>query len=146
MDTIDTENGSDEDRAIKLSTVKIPDIKDKQKLPPDDWDGYALDVLEAEQAEDIQSMSYGLNEQEVCDYWGIDYSRLSNRDKWFFDCNFKRGRNMAKTEAVKTVFKAMKGKDSHGAAMSFLIRFNDEWDTKVIESGKGVVYSFDTGK
>ena len=121
-------------------TEAVTEKKEKQKLPPEDWDTIELDVLSTDLAIDIGEKSHGLSEQEVCDYWGLDYESLEGNDKWFFDVHYKKGRAEAKADAVKSLFRQMKGRNGKDASLAYLLRFNDDWDQDVEDKTQGRRY------
>lgn len=97
------------------------------KRPPSEWTKEDLHLFEPGDQYSIQQMASGLSEQEVCDYWGYDYSELEDNDKFFFDINFKRGRIEAKNRAVQKLFTAMSDRNGYNPALEYLTRFADKW-------------------
>jgi hypothetical protein len=124
----------------RLMTEAATEKKVKQKLPPEDWGKVELDVLTHELAIDIGEKSHGLDEQEVCDFWGLSYEELEGNDKWFFDFHYKKGRSEAKADAVKSLFRQMKGRNGKDASLAYLLRFNDDWDKDVEDKTQGRRY------
>ena len=123
-----------------VAVSRLPVVKKIQRLPPDDWDTVELNIFSSDNSYEIETRSNGLTEQEVCDYWGIDYVLLEGNDKWFFDVFFKRGRHSAKFDAVNSLFKQMKQKGGKDAVMEYLVRFTDDWEEDVQTSNTGRKY------
>lgn len=120
--------------------IDTEETKIKQKLPPEDWNDVELDILDHSLAIDIGNKAAGLDEQEVCDHWGLDHSELEGNDLWFFNYHYKKGRAEAKADAVNALFRQMKGRNGKDASLAYLLRFNDDWDKDVEDKTQGRRY------
>lgn len=123
------------------SGPKLPETKPPcMKIPPNDWSTVNLEIFTPGHNIEIENLSQGLSEQEACDYWGLDYTKLPENDKWFFDVHFKRGRTTAKRIAVDRLFKTMSLSGGKDACMAYLVRFNDDWDEGVDDKSASKTY------
>ena len=111
----------------------------KGRMPPKVWDATKLEVFGEEaklRSLEIQSMAVGLSEEEVLDYYNLEKGDLPPYDRWFFECNFKRGRLVAKQNATAKLFASMDGNSQ--AIMQYLSRFgSEEWRRDGASEGLG---------
>ncbi|MCP3665731.1 MAG: hypothetical protein GY696_25090 [Gammaproteobacteria bacterium] len=100
-------------------------------IAPKTWDNDKLKVFERSQQAEIRTLSVGLSDQEIYDYYGIDnITRLPEYDRLFLKVNITRGRLVAKQNATHQLFKAMEGKDALPASLAYLTRFgSDAWQS-----------------
>ena len=101
--------------------------KYEAELPPKEWTSAELDFFVPNTAHEIQILSRAMNKAEVLQYYNNTYDALPERDQFFFDCNFNRGRTEAKSKAIDALFQQMKSKSGTNATMEFLTRFGAEW-------------------
>ena len=78
----------------------------------------------------INVMAAGMSMSEVVDYFGGTLTELEPEDKKFFLFHYKQGRADANKKAVHALFKQMDQRGGGQVALSYLIRFGDDWEEK----------------
>ena len=79
----------------------------------------------------IQDMAQGMSQDEVCDYFGAPPMKdLTGEDLRFFKHHYKMGRATGNKRAVNSFFKQMDQRGGGQVALSYLIRFGDDWEEK----------------
>jgi hypothetical protein len=88
----------------------------------------------------INSMAAGMSQDEVCEFFGVIMDNLAGEDLAFFKYHYRMGRADANNRAVQSLFKQMDQRGGGQVALSYLIRFGEEWTEEVAadkeQSGK----------
>ncbi len=88
----------------------------------------------------INTMAAGMSQDEVCNFFGVTVKNLSGEDLAFFKYHYRMGRADANNKAVSSLFKQMDQRGGGQVALSYLIRFGDNWEEKpqgdIEQSGK----------
>ena len=78
----------------------------------------------------INVMAAGMSMTEVCDYFGASLNDLVPEDLAFFKYHYKQGRADANKKAVHALVKQMDQRGGGQVALSYLIRFGENWEEK----------------
>ena len=78
----------------------------------------------------ISELAAGMSQDEVCAYFGVTIDNLSGEDLAFFKYHYRMGRADANKKAVSSLFKQMDQRGGGQVALSYLIRFGDNWEEK----------------
>lgn len=76
----------------------------------------------------IEQMAEGMAPQEVCDWFGMQYSDLLPEDKLAFDLAFKKGRANIRFFAMRQLKASTMGKNGMQASLAILSQFGEEWE------------------
>jgi hypothetical protein len=76
----------------------------------------------------IEQMAEGMAKQEICDWFGYDYSCLDDEDRAQFDKAWAKGRTNIRFFAVTKLKEQCNGKEGYKAALSILSQFGSEWE------------------
>jgi hypothetical protein len=90
----------------------------------------------------IESRAAGLSKEEVLATYYRTYDELGKDEIALFEKAYARGRALAKFLAVDMLFRQMQGKDGVKGALSYLVRFGDDWPAIEDERTKGGEHSF----
>lgn len=74
----------------------------------------------------IEDFSWGLELDEIFDYFGSKEDFTKDEIKWM-ERAFKRGRAVAKKQAVDNLFASMKDRNGQNASLPYLRRFAEKW-------------------
>ena len=85
------------------------------------------------EGEIIKEMAKGLSIDDICDFFGCDFSRLDidSEDFKYVKFFFKQGRASGNKAAVAALFKQMDQRGGGQVALSYLARFADDWTAEV---------------
>lgn len=75
---------------------------------------------------EIEDFAWGLELEEIYDYFGAKEDFKDEEIKWM-ERAFKRGRAIAKKQAVDNLFSSMKDRNGQNASLPYLRRFADKW-------------------
>lgn len=75
----------------------------------------------------VEQLSAGLSETEILDIYSTSVEELCDVELDRFRRAYKRGRALAKSQAVHSLFGQMNGREGAKAALSYLVRFGDQW-------------------
>ena len=80
----------------------------------------------------INTMAAGMSQTEVADFFGVDLKELDvkEEDFKFFRYHYKMGRADGNKRAVHALFKQMDQRGGGQVALSYLIRFGEDWEEK----------------
>ena len=107
------------------------------KRPPNNWDYSKLEFFERKDESVIQNLAPGMEMNEALEYFDVTPAELSEYDTQFFRVTFKRGRLIAKQNAISSVFSQMNGASGLSAALNYLSRFgNEAWKADAAGSVK----------
>lgn len=77
----------------------------------------------------IEQLAEGMNRQEICDYFGWQYTELTEAHKVAFEKAFKRGRANIKFFAIgKLKEQCSNSRSGMQAALAILSQFGEEWE------------------
>jgi hypothetical protein len=76
---------------------------------------------------EIEQLAVGLSKQEILEYYFRDEDSLSPNERIILARAFNRGRASAKAKATLSLFNQMNGKDGIKGALSYLVRFAEDW-------------------
>ena len=74
----------------------------------------------------IEDFAWGLEMDEIFDYFGAKVDFEAEEIKWM-ERAFRRGRAIAKKQAVDNLFSSMKDRNGQNASLPYLRRFADKW-------------------
>lgn len=97
-----------------------------------------LKIFDADALEVVETLSAGLSEEEVLDYFAVTQEQLdeSPLDQTIFIAAFKRGKSKAKAEATRLLFRSMADKNGTNAAALYLKTFGAQWADSQLADGK----------
>lgn len=104
------------------------------------------DNLKLKMLAEIEDFAWGLELDEIYDYFGAKEDFEAEEVKWM-ERAFRRGRAIAKKQAVDNLFISMKDRNGQNASLPYLRRFADKWpgDDNVKE-GDLLVFRANIGK
>jgi len=84
----------------------------------------------------INTMSAGMSQIEVADFFGVNLSDLDveSEDFKFFRYHYKMGRAGGNKRAVHALFNQMDQRGGGQVALSYLIRFSEEWEENAADT------------
>jgi len=74
----------------------------------------------------IEDFAWGLELDEIFDYFGAKEDFNEEEIKWM-ERAFRRGRAIAKKQAVDSLFTLMKDRNGQNASLPYLRRFAEKW-------------------
>jgi hypothetical protein len=90
---------------------------------------------------DIERLASGLSKAEVLDVFYMLEEELSQEDLDIFNRAYRKGRALAKAQAVDCLFVQMSGRQGVPGALAYLTRLADEWPSES-EGNAGKTHSF----
>jgi hypothetical protein len=75
----------------------------------------------------IESLSEGMSQQEVLDYFGLVYADLDDEKKQVFDKTWRKGKVNIKHFALTKLKEQMSGRNGMQASLAALSQFGEEW-------------------
>lgn len=76
----------------------------------------------------IAEAARGMSREDVLAYFGYNEDELNEDEVSFFNHHYRIGRATGKNLAVNHLFNAMGQKSGAQAAISYLVRFADNWE------------------
>lgn len=116
---------------MRYNNLNSNSFKDLASMKEPEFDNDKMKYFEPNhEGTIIEDMARGLSMDEVLDYFGCDMDKLKDDDLSFFKYHYKRGRSLGRKTAVEKLFLQMGQKAGGQVALSYLIRFGNEWDEK----------------
>lgn len=98
----------------------------------------------------IERLAAGLSQDEVLDCFCVTKEELSQEDLDYFTRAYKKGRAMAKADAVTKLQAQMAGRDGVKGCLAYLVRVGDEWpevtEDKNSNSSTGTTFRVELAK
>lgn len=82
------------------------------------------------EGEQIKNMAVGMSQDEVCEFFGVNIQNVDGEDLAFFKYWYRMGRADGNKRAVNALFKQMDQRGGGQVALSYLIRFGNDWEEK----------------
>lgn len=77
----------------------------------------------------VERLAKGLSPDEVIECWGLTLDELDPEDMDLFSRAYRKGRALAKAQAVESLFMQMDAKDGGKNALAYLTRMAKEWES-----------------
>lgn len=90
---------------------------------------------------EIEDFAWGLELDEIYDYFGSKDDLSAAEISWV-ERAFKRGRALAKKQAVDNLFVTMKERNGQNASLPYLRRFAEKWPGDGVDAEKGDILIF----
>lgn len=94
----------------------------------------------------IEDFAWGLELDEIFDYFGAKEDFVEDEIKWM-ERAFRRGRAVAKKQAVDNLFASMKDRNGQNASLPYLRRFAEKWpgDDANVKEGDLLIFKANIG-
>lgn len=93
---------------------------------------------------EIEDYAWGLELDEIADYFG-GMDDFTEAEVLWVEKAFRRGRAIAKKQAVDNLFSSMKDRNGQNASLPYLRRFADKWPADDVKEGDLLVFRANVG-